>query len=272
VLGDFDKKITYISVTTVRIPEVIIIYRRFDMIVQGEYLKARQYIETHSKLQPGSRKYELYPSITVSRETGSGDEIICQKLLKYFSRYNQPDVPEWAILDKDLISKVLEEHNLPVHLQNLLSEKKPSAVGSIFTELLTGEPSALTLVNKEIRTIHHLCRIGNVIIIGRGANFISAKMQNAFHVRLIAPLEQRIAHIQEVLNMGRKDAELFVKKDDAAKKSFAFSQFRQNIENPLFYHLVINTGMVSFSEAARMIEKAVMKRAKKKLQLEKQPV
>jgi cytidylate kinase len=239
------------------------------MIVQGEYVKARHYIETHTNPLP-DRKYEIYPCITISRETGSGDEIISEKLLNYFSKYNQPGLPEWTFFDKNLINKVLEEHHLPFHLQKLLSEEKHSAVNSIFVELLTGEPSAMTLINKEIRTIHHLCRTGNVIIIGRGANFISAKMQNAFHVRLIAPIEQRIIHIQELLGIGRKEAELFVKKDDAAKKSFAFSQFRQNIENPIFYHLVINTGIVSYAEAAKMIERAVMKRAKKKIKMVKQ--
>jgi cytidylate kinase len=241
------------------------------MIVQGEFLKARHYIETHSKPQP-DRKYELYPCITISRETGSGDEIISEKLFKFFSKYNQPGLPEWTIFDKNLINKVLEEHNLPVHLQNLLSEKKPSAVGSMLTELLTGEPSELTLINKEIRTIYHLCRTGNVIIIGRGANFISARMQNAFHIRLIAPLEQRVLHMQEILSVSHKEAELFIKKDDMAKKNFAFSQFRQNIESPTYYHLIINTGLVSFSEAARIIEKTVLKRIMKKIHLEKRPV
>ena len=100
------------------------------MIVQGEYLKARHYIETHSAPQP-ERKYELYPSITVSRETGSGDEIICEKLLTFFSKYNQPGMPEWTLFDKNLINKVLEDYNLPVHLQHHLAEKKPSAVNSM---------------------------------------------------------------------------------------------------------------------------------------------
>jgi cytidylate kinase len=97
-------------------------------------------------------------------------------------------------------------------------------------------------------------------------------MKNAFHVRLIAPPEQRIAHVQELLNMSRKEAEVYIKKDDAAKKSFAFSQFRQNIEDPLFYHLIINTGMVSFSEAAKMIERAVQKRFEKKEKLLKHEI
>ena len=45
----------------------------------------------------------------------------------------------------------------------------------------------LVLVHKTAKTILQLAEMGNVIIIGRGANVVTAHMNNIFHVRLVAP-------------------------------------------------------------------------------------
>lgn len=232
------------------------------MLIKGQLVKARQYIETHSKPVPG-KKYDYYPCITISRETGAGSEIVSAKLLDYLKRHNTPEAPEWTIFDKNLISKVLEDYHLPLYLEKFLEEEKHSAVTSIFTELLTGEPSAWSLISKEIQTIFQLARTGNVIVIGRGGNFITAKLKNSFHVRLIAPIEQRILHVMELYNLGRKEAESFIKKDEAAKENFIFANFRQKPDQLVHYHIVLNTGLVLHDECAKIIGRAVLKRFKK---------
>jgi len=232
------------------------------MFIKGEFEKARQYIEIHSAHDP-DKKYEFYPCITISRETGAGSDIVSEKLIKFFDKYRRTEAPEWTIFDKNLIAKVLEDHHLPIHLQKFLIEDKFSEITSMINELLTGEPSARTMIKKEVQTIHQLCKTGNVIIIGRGANFITSKFKNSFHVRLVAPMEERIKRIEQLFNLSRKDAELYIRKDDIAKKSFVLTYFQQNVENPLLYHLVINTGDITHSEAAKIIGKAVIKRFSK---------
>ncbi|MFO7445512.1 MAG: cytidylate kinase-like family protein [Ignavibacteriaceae bacterium] len=232
------------------------------MLIQGAFEKARHYIETHSK-PDASRKYEFFPCITFSRETGAGADLIGERLVNYLEKFKLPGSPRWTIFDKNLITKVLEDFHLPMHLEKFLVEDKYSAVSSIITELLTGEPSTWILVNKEIQTVYRLGKIGNAIIIGRGSNFITSKLKNSFHVRLVAPLEQRVKHVEELYNLDKREAALFIKKEDTARKNFVYSHFHKDLEDPLHYHLVLNTALLTHSQCAKIIGKAVLKRFKK---------
>ena len=54
----------------------------------------------------------------------------------------------------------------------------------------------------------------NVMIVGRGGNFLLREVPFSLNVRIVAPLEQRLEAIMKRENMSRSAAELFVKKVD----------------------------------------------------------
>jgi cytidylate kinase len=96
--------------------------------------------------------------------------------------------------------------------------------------------------------------------VGRGATIITSKLSNTFHVRLIAPLENKIRYVMHLLNLNRIDAETFIKKEDSARKKYVASNFSKDIADQELYHLIINTGLLSHKEAAHVIADAVMKK------------
>ena len=49
---------------------------------------------------------------------------------------------------------------------------------------------------------------------GRGSNVITSKLPNCFHLRLIAPIEHRIKHVQEVFNYSKPEAMEYIKRED----------------------------------------------------------
>ena len=102
--------------------------------------------------------------------------------------------------------------------------------------------------------------MGKAIIVGRGGNIITFKLKNAFHVRLIAPLENRIKYIMHARKMSRQDAEAYIKKEDVARRNYLKSNFSRDIENPELYHLVLNTGLLTYGETAAVIADAVIKK------------
>ena len=117
-------------------------------------------------------------------------------------------------------------------------------------------PLNWTLVQHTSNTILHLARLGNAILVGRGSNVIAAKIPEAVHVRLVAPLKQRIDHVGEFFQLTPKKAAEYVRKKDRARRRYLKRYFNVAIDDPLNYDLVINTGRVSFEEAARIIAKA----------------
>lgn len=165
---------------------------------------------------------------------------------------------EWTFFDKLLIEKILEDHNLPKQLSDFMKEDKYSNISSVVNEILGLHPSKWTLLHKTTETILQLARMGNVVIVGRAANIITSKLTNVFHVRLVAPIENRIQKIMKNYSMGEKEAEEFIKREDHSRKNYVKSNFCKDIEDTHLYHTILNTGLMSYEEAARTIGDAVI--------------
>lgn len=230
------------------------------MLISGALEKAKLYIETHSKDSDLRErgKFERGPCVTISRETGAGADIISHKLVEIFTKYKKPHLPDWTIFEKNLIQKVIEDHHLPQTLTEVFDEKKYSSILSFASEILVGQPSVQTLVYKTTKTILSLAEIGNVIIIGRAGNVVTSNLANAFHVRLVSTLEDRIKHVSEVYGYDAKQAAEFLKKDDLARRNYISTYFHKQIDDPQLYHLTINTHRVKHDQAAEIIADAMM--------------
>ncbi len=228
-------------------------------MVYGSYEKAKRYLQAHSGESGLNRiKPKQGPCITISRETGAGAGKVSEALLDFFQSFNYDNSRPWAIFDKNLIEKVIEYHNLPQKFSKYFIEDKLPELKYTLNEFLGIHPLAWVFISKTTSTIHQLAQIGNVIIIGRAANIITAHMKNSFHVRLVAPLETRINYIQELQGIDRKSALEFIKKEDIARKNYLKTYFNKDVEDYKHYHLIINTGYVSYQKAAKIIGMAAV--------------
>jgi len=239
------------------------------MLISGALEKARLYIESHSKEQESDKrgKFETGPCVTISRETGAGADVVSQKLVEIFQKYKKESLPDWTVFDKNLIEKVLDDHHLPKTLAEVFDEKKYSSILSFASEVLIGQPSIQTLVYKTTQTILSLAEIGDVIIIGRGGSIVTSNLPNAFHVRLVSTIEDRIKHVKEVHGYDDKQAADFLKKDNQARNDYLNTYFHKQIDDPLQYHLIINTHRFSYDNAAELIADAVMTKLPKSFNL-----
>jgi cytidylate kinase len=227
------------------------------MIIKSGIEKARSYIESHPKGLPERRKG---PCITISREAGAGSDMVSEKLIEFFQQHCKDESIKWTVFDRNLIEKILEDHNLPERLRGFFTDEKRSKITTAVNELFGVQPPKWSILQKVSETILELAQSGYVIIVGRGANIITAKMRNAFHVRLVSNLENRIIHIQAHYSLGRKDAIDFIKKEDEVRKNFLQTNFRKRIDDPSLYHMIINTSVVTYEEAADMIGNHIIKK------------
>lgn len=227
------------------------------MSENSAFTKAKHYVESHVHDGDAVRKGTVGPCITISREAGAGSGLIAEKLIQLLSPISNDNEAPWAVFDKNLIEKVLEDHHLPKQIAKFLREEKKSLITQTMNEMLGVHPPLLKLYHKETETILHLAHIGKCIIIGRGANIITASINNGFHVRFIAPLELRIKNVQEFYGNTKNEAVDFVKKEDAKRNAFIKDHFNKKAEDPLLYHAIINTGFFSLDEVAKIIADSV---------------
>lgn len=216
------------------------------------------------QLQPPRRQPAGHPVkaprrvVTISRQAGSGAHVVAEELAARLQARTPEDACPWTVFDRNLVDKVLEDHDLPRRLATFMPEDRISEISNLMDELFGLHPPAWTLARKTADTILHLAELGNVIVIGRGANVITAKLEHAFHVRLVGSLEHRIEYVQEHKQLNRQAAAKYVRNEDLGRKRYLKKYYGKDIDDPLLYDLIINTDRVPYEAAARLIADAVL--------------
>ena len=209
--------------------------------------RCRTFIDV--QLQPTSKgrtfagQGGFWRAVTMSRQTGSGAHIVAEKLAARLQARSPQDACPWTVFDRNLVEKVLEDHNLPQRLARFMPEDKVSEIEDTMDELFGLHPPSWTLVRQTTDTILHLIELGNVIVIGRGATTITRKLDCVFHVRLVGSLEKRVQHVQELEGLGQEAALEIIRREDRGRKRYLKKHFKADLDDLLAYHLVINTDL-----------------------------
>lgn len=215
------------------------------------------------QLRPGAGRSGVQisnpPSITISRMAGAGGRTIASNLVTYLQQRAPADC-HWTVFDRELLEKVLEDHRLPKRMADYMPENHKSMLGDMLEELLGLHPSAWTIVQHTAETILRLAHMGHVILVGRGANIITRSLERVFHIRLIGSLERRIERVEQVYGLERKNAIEFIQLQDKGRRRYIKDNFGKDIDDPLLYHLVLNTDLVSADDATRLIGDEVIHR------------
>jgi len=216
-----------------------------------------------SQLRPAEKTpqpVELKRSVTISRQSGCGAHAVARALAQYLQEHSPVAAAPWTVFDRDLMEKVLADHNLPERLAQFMPEDAISGIKDAMEELFGVRPAAWTLVEQTAETILRLASLGNVIILGRGANIITAKLPGTLHVRLVGSLNRRIAAVQEYEGLSHAVAADRIRAEDLGRQRYLRKYFDRDIDDPLLYHLVINTDLLPPQTSARLIGDAVLSR------------
>jgi cytidylate kinase len=78
------------------------------------------------------------------------------------------------------------------------------------------------------------------------------------YVRLMAPFAKRVRQIEEHHRLSTQEAVELITTTDETRRRYVMHYFRAEIDDPINYHFVINTGLTGYDEAARLIADATM--------------
>lgn len=214
------------------------------------------------QLRPGMSHIQdetIKPAITISRMTGAGGRSVAAELADFMQKHSPSDCP-WAVFDRNLMERVLEDHHLSNRIAEFMPENHKSMISDIIEEVLGLRPSSWTLVQQTAETILHLAQMGCVILVGRGANVVTSRLENAYHVRLVGSLEKRTERVQDVYSLGQKEALALIHQEDKGRRRYLKDHFHKDIDDPTLYHLVVNTDRTSYAAAAQLIGSEVIRR------------
>jgi len=193
------------------------------------------------------------PAVTIAPQTGSGAHQIARQLATFLAREEPEDSSPWGVFDRELARHALEEHHVPTKVLELMPEDRRSYLDDVLDEMMGLRPPSWELVPMIVKTIQHLVEVGHVILVGRGGSIVTRGTPNVFHVRLVASLPKRIERVQMLENLPPKEAAKFIEKKDHGRDRYIKAHFHARTDDALNYHLVLNTDLMSLSDAAELI-------------------
>ncbi len=218
-------------------------------------------------------------TITISRQYGSGgDEIadrVCQALgYRHFDKWQiARAAAEAGLSEKEILSYASyseETFKFKKFLDRLLRRKsspsqphaqKLSDIGMLISEeRVFDEAAAVMLVQRAIKAAREA---GNIMIVGRGGQVILKNQPDVLHVRIEAPMEDRIQRVKGRIKEERRayyadievrrSAQELIAERDAASADYIRQFYCVDWADPFLYHILLNTGKLKLDEAAQII-------------------
>ncbi len=201
---------------------------------------------------PSSRVQPMqHPMITVSRQYGAyGGEMgrIVSRVL---------DIDYHA---QELVHQMAARADVRKQVVEALDERTQGKIQVWIDQLINLRRFAPTDYTRALsQTVLAVARHSPAVIVGRGAHLI-LDPRRTLRVRAFAPLEQRIQYVAEREGMTLVEARVKVSRVDQERAEFFRSRFDIDIEDPLGYDLVLNTGSISLESCAQIVAEAYRQR------------
>lgn len=215
--------------------------RSIDQLVEAQ---VRRWQAAHPT-QPAEEQIE--PPITLSREHGALGADIARRVAERMG---------FELWDKALLHAVAERTGASEVILASLDEHTRSGLRDMLAGMVYG------VANTEGEYVRELARViyavgvrGKAVFLGRGASFV-LNPRSALRVRIVAPLEVRVARIMAAKALSREAAEKEIAHLDQERARFNQRSWARDTKDLHAYDLVLNTAFMSVDGAAEVIRAA----------------
>lgn len=198
--------------------------------------------------------------ITISQQFGSGGKQLGQKIAEALG---------YVFADSNIVSRIAEA----VNVSETWVEHVEKEAGGKFLWIISQMVSK-GLVNKILKDergyidesiyldylivlIAQFAEEGNVVIMGRGSQYILQDHPDAIHILLVNSKENRIQRLMALHNLERKQADQMVRSEDNRRAALYKKIGKTDYDQADLYDMAINMGRVGMDTARDMIMELV---------------
>ena len=195
--------------------------------------------------------------VAISREHGAGGEqvgaIVAERL-------------GFRYVDDEIVAQAAAKGNFS-HVEVADAEKRRSFVLRLIEQIgraSTPAYSAPIVANQALteqyqdlirEVVVETASQGSAVIVAHGASIALGDRDDVLRVLVVAPPKVRAERIAAEGGVGSEEASKIVKSSDADRRSY-FKRFYDVTEQPTHYDVVLNTGGLSFEQAAGVVASA----------------
>jgi len=194
--------------------------------------------------------------ITISRQFGAGGRTLGKMIA---DKMNYTFLEDLVIKEIAKQARVSKETVISIERTagGALSRFLSSFVSSNYIERLTGEERGYIDENIYVDVLYEVVRKlaakDNVVLMGRGGQYILNEVPNVYHILLIASDKDRIKFMQRYYKLSDKDAKAAVLKGDRRRANLYQKMGKRYYNDPRLYHLVINMHVVPLETARDLV-------------------
>jgi cytidylate kinase len=190
-------------------------------------------------------------TVALSREAGARGGTIARRVGRKLG---------WQVYDQELLEYMAQQAALSPGVLDPLPPGGGDWAEARLRELLqTGAMAGESGVVNLARVVLALGARGAAVLIGRGAGLILPR-ETTLHVRVVSPLEERIAYMGQWLRLPEEEAAARVRLRDARRAEFLSAHFHRDPGEVHQYDLVLNSSLLGEDACAELIVHAARAR------------
>jgi len=196
------------------------------------------------------------PAVTISRQFGAGGKTLGNSIAKQL---------DYQFIDNELIQLVAEKAKVSVNWVESVEKEAGGKLQKFVSRLVSKSLVDKVLgddrgyIDEEIyvdllhQVVQQLAKENNVVILGRGSQYILKDHPDTIHVLLTAEKQDRIRFMEEHYEMTPSQAARAVNLEDRRRVNLYRKFGREDYDAPHLYHLVINMSQVHIDKACHMV-------------------
>lgn len=177
--------------------------------------------------------------VTVSREHGSRGAHFAALLAERLG---------YQLMHKEIIDAICDSSGYRKRIIASLDERHRSRLELMVQSFVTGQAvDHSDYVRHLVSVVLSMARLGGVVLVGRGGNFILGP-KRGFHIRFVCPKKERILNLVTYRNMTEKEAGVAIERSDAERRGLMRKVFGADIDDPHYYDMIVNSAYVDIEE------------------------
>jgi len=200
--------------------------------------------------------------ITISRQFGAGGKTLGQMIA---------DKLGYTFADSDIVQRIAKEANVSRDWVESFEKEAGSRVSRMISSMVSqrwidrilkderGYLDEKIYLDYLVLIVAQMADEGDVIILGRGSQYILDDHPDAYHILLVNEIENRIKFLMERYKLSQKKAARIVENEDRRRINLYRRLGKSDYNDPNLYHLVLNMSRFSLEEALQVVCQLVQK-------------
>jgi CMP/dCMP kinase len=204
-------------------------------------------------------------AITISRQYGSGGGEVAARLARRLG---------WQLIDHEIVAQVAHSLGITQEEADVHDERVEGfivrALNALQSAALVVPAPVAPLEQAEVvyndalrEVVETAANTGHVVIVGRTGQALLAGRRDVLHVRIVAPLQQRIIYVAQREGLDEAAAQSRIQSKDRDRTRYLQARFGRNPDDPMLYDLIINTVVLDLDSAVDLISLALERKAGK---------